>query len=68
MRDRSHLDGSELATPIVDIDDIRNGVLLRADLHASLGKGEDRFLKGMIISQFFWDALETQPFRPRTLD
>ena len=60
MRDRSRLDGSELATPIVDryaselatedspivdIDDIRNGVLLRVDLHTSLGKGRFAFLK-----------------------
>jgi len=48
MRDRSRLDGSELATgdsPIVAIDDIRNGVLLRKDLHASLGKGWFAFLK-----------------------
>jgi hypothetical protein len=27
-----------------------------------------RFLKGMIISQFFWDTLETQSFRPQTSD
>ena len=48
MRDRSHLDGSELATgdsPIVAIDDIRNGVLLSKTLHASLGKGWFAFLK-----------------------
>jgi len=45
IQDRSHLDGSELATPINDIDDIRNGVLLSKDLHAGLGDGEIAFLK-----------------------
>ena len=61
MRDRAHLDGSELATPIVDrdgpelatedlpiideIDDIKNGVLLSKTLHAGLGKGEIAFLE-----------------------
>ena len=49
MQDRSHihLDGSELATvtSIVAIDDIRNGVLLRKDLHVRLGRGEVAFLK-----------------------
>ena len=45
MRDRSHLDASELAPPIVDIDDVRNGLLLRKDKHAGLGKAEIAFLK-----------------------
>jgi hypothetical protein len=41
-------DGSELATgdsPIVAIDDIKNGVLLSKTLHSSLGKGCFAFLK-----------------------
>jgi hypothetical protein len=47
MQGRSHLhpDGSELATPIVAIDDARNGVLLRKDLHAGLGMGDIAFLR-----------------------
>jgi hypothetical protein len=45
MQERSHLDGPELATPIDDIDDIRNRVFVRKDLHAFLGKGEIAFLK-----------------------
>ncbi len=48
MRDRSHLDGSELATedsPIIAMDDIKNGVLLSKTLHGSLGKGRFAFLK-----------------------
>ncbi len=48
MRDRSHLDASELATedsPIDNIDDIKNSVLLSKTLHAGLGNGEIAFLK-----------------------
>lgn len=65
MGQRSHLLGLELTAPKIgedppappasfySINDPRNGILLRKDLHASLGKGEIGFLMVRLYRNYF---------------